>query len=88
MLRITRMDGPGDATLLLIEGRLTRTELAELHSAFEACRGQGRRIVVDLAGVGFLDEPGAAALAAAARGQVDLVGASPFVKELLQEASS
>lgn len=82
------MDGTKDATLLRLEGRLTRGELAELGEAFDACFRAGRRVVVDLAGIGFLDENGAAALVAAVGERVELVGASPFVQELLQEVAS
>lgn len=85
MLRITRMDGRRQATLLKLEGRLTRYDLVDLDAVIAACRGERRRVVVDLAGVAFLDSPGAAALVAAQSDEVELVGASPFIQQLLQE---
>ena len=88
MLRITRMDGTRNATILRLEGRLTQSDLAEFDAAISACRTDKRHVVVDLAGVGFLDESCAAALAAAQHDDVELIGASPFVKELLEEVAS
>jgi anti-anti-sigma regulatory factor len=88
MLKITRIDGGGHATILKLEGRLTLPGLAELDATISACLRDQRRVVIDLAGVGFLDEPGATALRAARNDAVELVGASPFVRELLQEVES
>jgi anti-anti-sigma regulatory factor len=79
------MDGRRNATILRIEGRLTERDLVELDTTIAACRSDRRRVVIDLAGLGFLDEPGAAALVAAQTDEVELVGASPFVQQILQE---
>lgn len=88
MLRITRKDDSAGTSTLLLEGRLTVRGLAELDAAIGECRHDRRRIVLDLAGLGFLDDSGAAALVTAEKEEVELVGASPFVRELLQEALS
>lgn len=88
MLRITRMDGTRKATVLRLEGRLTQADLVELETTIAACRQEARRVLVDLAGLGFLDKSSAAALVAAQSRDVELVGASPFVKELLEEVAS
>jgi anti-anti-sigma regulatory factor len=88
MLRITRLDGQKKATVLRLEGRLTQGDLIELRAILAACVAGNRRVVIDLAGIGFLDKPGAAALVAAERDDVELIGASPFVRELLQEVAS
>jgi anti-anti-sigma regulatory factor len=85
MLRITRMDGRRQATILRLEGRLTQRELVDLDDVIATCRSERRHVVVDLAGLGFLDESGAAALVAAQNDEIELVGASPFVQQLLQE---
>jgi anti-anti-sigma regulatory factor len=88
MLRITRLDGKRQATILRLEGRLTQRDLTELDATIAGCRKDRRAVVVDLAGLGFVDEKAAAALVAAQADDVELVGASPFVKELLQEVAS
>jgi anti-anti-sigma regulatory factor len=88
MRRITRIDGTRDATILRLEGRLTGTDLADLEATIDECRSDKRRIVVDLAGVGFVDGPVAAALVAALQRDVEIVGASAFVRELLEEIAS
>lgn len=81
------MDGRRQATILRLEGRLTRRDLVELDETIANCRSEKRHVVVDLAGLGFLDEPGASALVAAQSDDVELVGASPFVEQLLQEVA-
>ena len=83
MLRITRTDRD-DATTLLLEGRLTRSEQAALDEACAACNGDGRRVVLDLAGIGFVDAAGASALRLWRERRVLLTGCSPFVRELLE----
>ncbi len=82
------MDASGLATILRLEGRLTQADLAELEQAIASCRQDDRRVVVDLGGIAFLDGFGAAALVAAEAGEIELVGASPFVRELLEEVRS
>lgn len=84
MLRITRQDQPGETTLQL-EGRITQSELVELDEAWRACVSLDRRVVIDLAGVRFVDAAGAAVLRALRQGPIELTGCSPFVRELLQE---
>jgi len=82
------MDGTRQATILKLEGRLTHGDLVELDAVVTTCLREKRRVVVDLAGIAFLDESGAAALVAAERYEVELVGASPFIRELLEEVTS
>jgi ABC-type transporter Mla MlaB component len=84
MLRITRED-QSSATTLRLEGRITRTELAELDQAWRSCVSDERRVVIDLAGVRFVDASGAAVLRALRQGPIEVTGCSPFVRELLEE---
>jgi ABC-type transporter Mla MlaB component len=83
MLRITRTDRE-DRTTLRLEGRLTRRERAALDEACSACLADRRAVVIDLAGVGFVDAAGAAALLAWRERRMQLSGCSAFVHELLQ----
>jgi ABC-type transporter Mla MlaB component len=84
MLRITRQDHPSETTLQL-EGRLTSVELMALDEAWRTCVSQRRRVVIDLAGVRFVDAAGAAVLRALRQGPIELTGCSAFVRELLEE---
>jgi ABC-type transporter Mla MlaB component len=84
MLRITRMDRSRRTTLQL-EGRLTTGELAALDEAWRAALAERRRVVLDLAGVRYVDAAGAALLRALREGPVELAGCSAFVRELLEE---
>jgi anti-anti-sigma regulatory factor len=84
MLRITRQDNPSETTLQL-EGRLTSGELVALDEAWRSCVSSSRRIVIDLAGVRFVDAAGAAVLRALRQEAIELTGCSPFVRELLEE---
>jgi ABC-type transporter Mla MlaB component len=83
MLRITRTDRD-DTTTLLLEGRLTRSEREALDEACAACLADRRALVIDLAGIGFVDAAGVAALLAWRERSIELTGCSPFVRELLQ----
>lgn len=84
MLRITRQESSRETTLQL-EGRLTSGELTALDEAWRSCASAGRRVVIDLAGVRFVDAAGAAVLRALRQGPIELMGCSPFVRELLEE---
>jgi anti-anti-sigma regulatory factor len=87
MLRITRTDGTGAVTVLRLEGRLTESEVAELEAEISDCRSQDRLLIVDLAGVTFVDGAGANALVAAHEHRAELVGASSFIRDFLNEFS-
>jgi ABC-type transporter Mla MlaB component len=79
MLRMTRSSS-GDTAVLLLEGKLTEPWTAELRAEIEA-RGPVTRL--DLAGLSFIDAGGAELLHELERSGVALVGASVFVRELL-----
>jgi len=87
MLRITRIEDGPHRTALRVEGRVTGSHLGELERAIAGCGDDPRRLVVDLAGVRFVDAPGAALLSRLRAAGACLEGCSPFVHELLQEES-
>jgi anti-anti-sigma regulatory factor len=87
MLRITRRDVDADLTVLELEGRLHASELPELERAVEESLPAGRRLVLDLGGVAYVDAQGARRLAELRRRRVTLAGCSLFVRELLKEVS-
>lgn len=69
---------------LLLEGRLTRSERQALDAACAECADGGRPVVIDLAGVGFVDAAGAAALRAWQERRFQLTRCSAYVRELLE----
>lgn len=83
-LKLSREDRDSRSTVLRLEGRLTERELGELGATCQGCLDEGRQLVLDLAGVRFVDGPGARALVALRRRRVGLRGASGFVEALLQ----
>lgn len=84
MLRIIRTDH-GRATTLRLEGRVTHQERRALDAACEAARAEERALVLDLAGVRFVDGAGAAALRALRDAAIPLTGCTPYVRALLEE---
>ncbi len=88
MLRITRIDETQRRTTLRLEGRVTARELPELRAVCETCAAEARQLSLDLSGLRFVDSPAASALAALGREATTLVGASAFVKLLLEEVST
>jgi ABC-type transporter Mla MlaB component len=85
MLKITRSDLDSTRTALRLEGRVTKANLSELERARMECQQEGRQLVLDLAGVSFVDRGGVAALHELRRDGTVLTGCSPFVSELLKE---
>ena len=83
MLRITDLD---DRHTLQLEGRLTRYEVGLLRETLR--RGPNGVQVLDLAGLAFVDEAGAAALAELQERGLELAGGSPYVEALLKEVAS
>jgi DNA-directed RNA polymerase specialized sigma24 family protein len=81
MLRITRTDD--SPASLRVEGSLTASSVAALRTA---APGGSASWTLDLAGVGFADAEGVRLLADLAAGGARLVGASPFLRELLRQA--
>lgn len=82
MLRIT---DPDDRHTLRLEGRLTRYEVGLLRETLRR-RPNGYQ-ALDLAGLAFVDEAGAAALAELQRRGLELRGGSAFVEALLNEVA-
>jgi ABC-type transporter Mla MlaB component len=84
MLKITRMDEAIGRTTLQLEGRLTNHELGALEEAWRECLAERRCVVLDLAGVRYVDPAGVAALQSLQRNPVELRGCSAFVRGLLE----
>jgi anti-anti-sigma regulatory factor len=86
VLRINAGQDADDTPRLALEGRLAGAWVAELAAAVAASSTPGRRLVLDMAGVTFVDSEGVRlALRLAGQGVV-LRDCSPFVRELLEGA--
>jgi anti-anti-sigma regulatory factor len=84
MLKITKIEDKGTTVRLKLEGKVTEQWAALLD---EECRGflrKRHRLVLDCAGVSFLDEQGVEVLRNLPLDEVKLIGAPGFVTELLQ----
>ena len=87
MLRITCMNGNSHDRTLTIEGRIAGAEVAELSRAASVAFAGSTLLVLDMAGVTFIDRVGVELLhALGARGAV-LRGCSTFVESLLNGES-
>jgi anti-anti-sigma regulatory factor len=87
VLRITRSDLDSIHTTLHLEGRVTDADLPELERACGEFQQAGSRLVLDLAGVSFVDRECVVALHRMRRDGIVITGCSPFVGELLKESS-
>jgi anti-anti-sigma regulatory factor len=83
MLRISR---PDERPTLCLEGRLTRYEVGLLRESLR--RGASGCEVLDLSGLTFVDEAGAAVLVEMRRRGLELRGGSSFVRLLLEGVES
>ncbi len=90
MLRISRRgaDGEGGATYLRLEGQVTGPWVEELRRVCTEILGSNRHstehLVIDLAGVSFLDTDGIALLRELAARRVLFTNCSSFVAEQLR----
>ena len=86
MLKITIHDSAGEF-LLKIEGRLSGLWVQELEQCWRtaASTTQGRRTVLDLGEVDFVDPAGESLLARMHAEGVELVAVTPLIRSLLQE---
>lgn len=82
MLRI-RETAADDGVALLVEGRLAGPWVQELRSAAEAQLASGGCLLVDISGVGFADQGGVRLLRDLRLREVEVIGASQFLVELL-----
>jgi len=88
MLKITLYDGARELRLRL-EGKLSGPWVAELRQCWQTASSttQGRKTVVDLQEVDFVDAEGQSLLADLHREGVRLVAATPFMQALLGEVA-
>jgi ABC-type transporter Mla MlaB component len=79
MLRISNNSETEEARLRL-DGNVTGPWVKELEASCEAALSGGKRLRIDLGGVGFVDEAGITLMHGLKAKGVDLVNCSPFIK--------
>jgi anti-anti-sigma regulatory factor len=82
--RITNISGE-DETIIRLEGRLSAAGVKDLKMAVQVPPGT---VLLDLSGLRSADAEGMWALRSFAAKGTKLVGASPFIRRLLNETSS
>ena len=87
MLRITCMNGNSHDRTLSIEGRIAGAEVEELSRAASLAFAGSARLVLDMAGVTFIDRLGVELLHALGARGAELRGCSTFVERLLNGES-
>ncbi|MFZ5861755.1 MAG: STAS domain-containing protein [Nitrospirota bacterium] len=84
MLRITRRDEAGTA-VIQVEGKLAGPWVKELEDSWRSVEGeQGRKVLVDLTAVSFIDETGEELLRTMHRERVGLKARGCFTTCLIQ----
>ena len=88
MIKITRIADEGDGvTRLRVDGRLLAKTIDDLGRACHAGLTERSPVVVDFSGVSFVDADGAEVVAGLVERGAVIVGASPFVSEILRAAT-
>jgi anti-anti-sigma regulatory factor len=89
MLRISVLDG-SHTTRLKVEGKLAHEWVAEMEKAWSALAGATRKkkVIVDLADISFVDDPGKDLLSRIRQSGGELVGSGPMVAALIEEIQS
>jgi anti-anti-sigma regulatory factor len=82
--RITSASGE-DETIIRLEGRLSAKRVEDLEKAVQVAPGT---VLLDLSGLRSADAEGVMALRSFAAEGAKLVGASPYIRQLLNETSS
>ena len=85
MLRITENDDNGKTVRLRLDGTVNSTSYAELEAVCSHHQETaGKIILVDMAGVVFMNNEVASKLARLCNGQLRIINCSPFIETLLK----
>ena len=88
MLRITEHEEDGRSVRLRLDGTITSESFDELETILSAHkRRNGGRIVLDMRGVSFMQDPAAHKLARLRNHMFHIVNCSPFIAALLDAAA-
>jgi hypothetical protein len=84
MLRITRLVGNGSGETLKLEGKLQGPWVDLAHEAYALTAAPTAPTCLELSGLTFVDEEGAALLRELIRSGAQVVGCSSYIAQLLQ----
>ncbi|HET7909555.1 MAG TPA: hypothetical protein VFL19_02505 [Nitrospira sp.] len=89
MLRITT-HGSEDSTRITLEGRLVGPWIAELERCWResTASAAGRRLIVDLTGVTFVEQEGKALLTRMYQAGAELLASGCCMKSIVEDAKS
>jgi ABC-type transporter Mla MlaB component len=90
VFRISQLNGHRrrSPVTLRLEGQLDHGCVEELTRACRAHADRPERLTLDVAGVTYIDEAGVALMRQFKNRNIAVVGASPFIRELLKERTS
>lgn len=88
MLRVTRTTPRPDEVVMIVEGRLYGEWVELLEDQCAQLSRTDRKVLLDLAGVGFVDRRGARLLRDLAASGVALINCPPLVDEMVREDAS
>ena len=89
MLKITENFENGNTVRLRLDGRIANDTFSELTDAFLIHRdGAGRTIILDMAGVEFMNDYVARALVNMRSDHLRIINCSPFIAALLNTISN
>ncbi len=83
MLRIEKVSEDDATVTLKLEGRIVTYWVTTLEEECSRILRGPKRLILDFAGINFIDKDGVSLLKKIRRGLVQLVNTSPFVKELM-----
>lgn len=84
MLKITKLEENGTTVVLKLEGKVTEQWAALLDGECQAFLRNHKTLLLDCAGVNFLDARGVDVLKNLRRNKVTIIGAPGIVTELLR----
>jgi anti-anti-sigma regulatory factor len=89
MLRITKMVENGSVVKLRLDGTITSESFAEIDRTRAQYQSEAnRRVVLDMAGVTFMQTDPAQKLAQLKRDSLRIINCSPFIAALLETAEN
>ena len=83
MLRISENNASLETVILLLEGQVTNHGVELTRYACEQVLSKGEQLILDVAGVTFVDRTGVTLLHELQQRQVKLINCSPFLREQL-----
>lgn len=83
MLRISENNASLETVILRLEGQVTKDGVALTREACEQVLSKGEQLILDVAGVTFVDRTGVTLLHELQQRQVKLINCSPFLREQL-----